>query len=152
MLFSWIYFNMIKTCFNNVQSSPTSCKRKLTRGIFPLTVIFYIIMIFIPTFWLNRVLAICCFFYCFVIFFSNDYIVDETFDVSKIQINDNGTVMYSKTVSDKQKKIFADYLKIHFHLNHFDKEYQMKFDDFSNNSEFLRNHYCKYTGKYFPNF
>jgi hypothetical protein len=148
LLFSYIYFNMIQPCFRNTLSKPTDFKRRITRGVLPLTLIFYLIMTFHPYVGvLNRILAIICFISSIKIFITNDFILEGTYDVNKFSKLENNDFEYSGEIEPKNENNFNFFTQIYTHISKFNKQFRLPFDEYSSNVEFIRTAYCRFSGK-----
>ena len=86
LLFSFFYFNLVKPCFMNQPFQPLHFKRRITRGVFPLLLLFYGVVLFkAGTPWLSRFLCVVCICSGLKIFLSNDFIKEGTFELCKMR-------------------------------------------------------------------
>ena len=146
LAFSQLYLKFIKPCFNNVESKPSDLKRKLSRGLFPLTVIFFTVLIFHHTIWFNRIFALLGLVYSVLIFRKNDFIPDGLFDPKKLVKDANGKLAYQGERPAKWASQIKMFEVISNHIQVILPKFRYKYNSPTDNAEFMRLGYCQYTG------
>ena len=152
MFFSYFYLTFIKPCFNLMDTKPSDFKRKITRGIFPLTIIFFAFMIILPTIWFNRIFAFLAMVYSILIFIKNDFIPNGLFNPKKLIQNKDGELKYYGERPIEYQQQILMFEMISNHLTTILPKFKYKFNPYTENAEFMRISYCQFSGKIYLKF
>lgn len=144
--FRFFHSAVVKPCFKSSTSKPSDLKRKLSRGIFPLTIVFFLVLVVFPTIWFNRIFAFLAALYSFLVFRKNDYLPDGLFNPKKLVKNKDGLLEYSGEKPPRYRQQILMFETISNHIRNILPKFRYKFNPMTENAEFMRVGYCQFTG------
>ena len=147
MGFTYLFNVLVKPCFDNSQVNPNSWARKLTRGIFPLSLVFYIFMFFYHKFWFNRIITLLCLVYIILIFRTNDYVPEGLFDTDKLNINSvTNKLEYGGEIPKKYEHQIRMFEDVTYHVKKILPKFKYSQNPLTTNCQFMRISYCPFSG------
>lgn len=144
--FQFFYMGVIKPCFRSGNSKPYHLKRKLSRGIFPLTLVFFLVLVIHPTIWFNRIFAFMAAVYSFLVFKRNNFLPDGLYNPKKLVKNNEGRFEYYGERPLRYKQQILMFESIFNHIQNILPKFKYKFNPVTENAEFMRVGYCQFSG------